>query len=51
MIARFIALFLVLTFAGGLVACGVKTALEPPRGAIPQKGETDPSKPPKPLGQ
>ena len=34
-----------------LVACGVKTALLPPPGAIHQKGEHDPSKPPKPLGQ
>jgi predicted small lipoprotein YifL len=39
----------VLTLA--LVACGVKTDLEPPPGAIPQKGEPDASKPQKPLGQ
>lgn len=34
-----------------LAACGVKTALEPPPGAIVQKGEEDQSKPPHPLGQ
>ena len=34
-----------------LVACGVKTDLELPNGALPQKEKTDPSKPPQPLGQ
>jgi predicted small lipoprotein YifL len=47
MIVRLIALILVL----GLAACGVKNDLDPPPGAIPQKGERDPSKPPEPLGQ
>ena len=42
-------LALALTFA--LAACGVKTALDPPPGAVVQKGAQDPSKPPKPLGQ
>ena len=40
-----------LVLALALVACGVKTALVPPPGAIQQKGETDPSKPPHPLAQ
>jgi predicted small lipoprotein YifL len=35
----------------GLIACGVKSNLEIPAGATqPQKGATDPSKPPKPIG-
>ena len=45
------ALALVVPLALGLAACGVKTALAPPPGAITQKGEQDPSKPPHPLGQ
>jgi predicted small lipoprotein YifL len=40
-----------LCLALGLAACGVKTDLEPPPGAIHQKGERDPSKPPDPVGQ
>lgn len=47
MIARWVAL----TLALSLAACGVKTDLDPPAGAIQQKGERDHSKPPKPLGQ
>jgi predicted small lipoprotein YifL len=46
MIVRVVALVLVMAVA----ACGVKTDLDPPPGAIPQKGEQDPSKPPNPLG-
>ena len=35
----------------GLFACGVKSDLEVPHGAIkPQHGTPDPSKPPKPIG-
>ena len=34
-----------------LGACGVKSDLQPPNGALPQKEQTDPSKPPQPLGQ
>jgi hypothetical protein len=48
MIVRVLAVMLVLSIAA---ACGVKTDLEPPPGAIPQKGERDASKPPDPLGQ
>jgi hypothetical protein len=47
MIARIAAVLVALT----LFACGVKNELDPPPGAIQQKGEQDPSKPPKPLGQ
>jgi predicted small lipoprotein YifL len=47
MIVRLLALALVL----GIAACGVKTDLEPPPGAIQQKGERDASKPPDSLGQ
>jgi predicted small lipoprotein YifL len=47
MIVRLIAVVLFL----GVAACGVKTDLEPPPGATPQKGERDDSKPPDPLGQ
>jgi predicted small lipoprotein YifL len=47
MIVRLAALVLALAIA----ACGVKSDLEPPPGAIPQqKGEEDPSKPPSPIG-
>jgi hypothetical protein len=34
-----------------LLACGVKHELRPPMGAQPEKGQVDPSKPPRPLGQ
>jgi len=34
-----------------LLACGVKSELEPPNGAQPEKQRVDPSKPPQPLGQ
>jgi predicted small lipoprotein YifL len=47
MMIRFLAVFLAL----GLFACGVKHDLEPPPGAVVQKGQPDPSKPPKPIGQ
>jgi hypothetical protein len=46
MIARIAAVLVALALA----ACGVKTDLEPPPGAIHQKGERDPSKPPNPIG-
>lgn len=46
-----IARCLVVILALGIAACGVKTDLDPPQGAIQQKGERDHSKPPKPLGQ
>jgi predicted small lipoprotein YifL len=48
MIARAIlALFVSLA----LIGCGVKSDLEPPNGAKPERRETDPSKPPVPIGQ
>jgi predicted small lipoprotein YifL len=47
MIARAVLVLVALALAG----CGVKTQLEPPPGAVVQKGQPDPSKPPKPLGQ
>jgi len=48
MIARaLLALLLSLT----LFACGVKTELDPPNGAMPDKRQVDQSKPPNPLGQ
>ena len=34
-----------------LLACGVKSDLMRPDGAEPDKRQTDPSKPPQPLGQ
>lgn len=34
-----------------LVACGVKSPLEPPSGAQMDKKRPDPSMPPQPLGQ
>jgi hypothetical protein len=34
-----------------LVACGVKSDLQPPMGSMPDKRQVDPSKPPRPLGQ
>jgi len=34
-----------------LVSCGVKSNLDLPSGAQPDKRQTDPSKPPQPLGQ
>jgi hypothetical protein len=34
-----------------LLACGVKSDLMQPGGAQPDKRQTDPSKPPQPLGQ
>ena len=47
-----IARIAVVALALALLACGVKNELDPPPGAIQQhKGEQDPSKPPKPLGQ
>jgi hypothetical protein len=47
-----IARIAVVALALALLACGVKNELDPPAGAIQQqKGEQDPSKPSKPLGQ
>ena len=43
----FLAVFLSLA----LLACGVKSDLNLPSGAQPDKRENDPSKPPRPLGQ
>ena len=34
-----------------LAACGVKNDLEIPSGRLPPQDETDPSRPPTPLGQ
>ena len=34
-----------------LLACGVKSDLDPPNGAMPDRRQVDPSKPPQPLGQ
>ncbi len=34
-----------------LLACGVKSNLPRPSGAQPDQQQTDPSKPPRPLGQ
>ena len=34
-----------------LLACGVKSDLDPPNGAMPDKRQVDRSKPPNPLGQ
>jgi hypothetical protein len=34
-----------------LLSCGVKTALDLPSGAMPDKQQQDPSRPPKPLGE
>jgi predicted small lipoprotein YifL len=34
-----------------LLSCGVKSELELPSGAMPDKREQDPSRPPKPLGE
>jgi hypothetical protein len=39
-----------LGLAFALAACGVKSDLRPPPGAIEQKNEQDPSKPPNPIG-
>ena len=49
MTLRFLALALAAAFT--LAGCGVKHDLDPPHGAIHQKGERDPSKPPDPIGQ
>ncbi len=34
-----------------LIACGVKSNLQPPQGSMPEERRPDPSKPPRPLGQ
>jgi predicted small lipoprotein YifL len=34
-----------------LLSCGVKSGLDLPSGAMPDKQQQDPSKPPKPLGE
>ena len=34
-----------------VIACGVKSNLEPPAGAMTNKQERDPSRPPTPIGQ
>jgi predicted small lipoprotein YifL len=34
-----------------LLSCGVKSALDLPAGAMPNKQQQDPSRPPKPLGE
>jgi hypothetical protein len=34
-----------------LLSCGVKSALDLPSGAMPEKKQQDPSRPPKPLGE
>jgi len=34
-----------------LLSCGVKSMLDLPSGAMPDKTQQDPSKPPKPLGE
>jgi hypothetical protein len=42
---------LALALALALVACGVKTDLEPPKGAMSDDRQPDPSRPPVPLGR
>ena len=42
---------LALALALSLFACGVKTDLEPPKGAMTDERQPDPSRPPVPLGQ
>jgi hypothetical protein len=34
-----------------LLSCGVKSDLEPPSGAMADRRQQDPSRPPKPLGE
>jgi hypothetical protein len=48
MIAR--AMF-ALALALAVAACGVKTDLEPPKGAMNDERQPDPSRPPVPLGR
>jgi Prokaryotic lipoprotein-attachment site len=43
--------FLAIAVSLSLLACGVKSDLQPQGGAMPDKREADPSKPPNPLGR
>ena len=44
-------LFLIFVMALALTACGVKNDLVTPAGKPTPKSDTDPSKPPQPLGR
>ena len=43
--------FLAIAVSFALLACGVKSDVQPPAGAMPDKRQADPSKPPSPLGR